>query len=229
MAVIPAPRKAPLRYFEESVNDVQTRADDLCANLLFTRVDQYYSHRFRDAMQIYMAEFHSSRLPVVKIRSLLRTGSYQLFVAQDAGRVVAMALIWACPQPAFIHLDYIAVRQEWKGRSIGTAFYRWLIENLGKLSPRARLLTLEVEDDLLDFYRRSQTQVLHDVPYLFPALHGPIPMYLMVYDRQARKTLSRTVVQEIIRALYRGIHNRGADDALLRSFISRVPRQVSLV
>lgn len=209
--------------------NLQTRADNLGANLLFTRVKQYYSRCFRAAMQIYMSEFRSSRLPVAKIRSLLRTGSYQLFVAQDAGRVLAMALIWVCTRPVFVHLDYIAVKREWKRRGIGIAFYRWLIAQMGKLSPRAGLLTLEVEDDLLGFYRRSQTQVLHDVPYLFPAPRGPIPMHLMVYDRQARKTLSRAVVQGIIRALYRGIHNRGADDALLRSFISRVPRQVSLV
>jgi ribosomal protein S18 acetylase RimI-like enzyme len=209
--------------------NLHARADDPCANLLFTRVDHYYSRRFRDAMQIYMSEFRSSRLPIEKIRSLLRTRSYQLFVGQDAGRVLAMALLWVCTRPAFVHLDYIAVGREWKGRGHGTAFYRSLIEHLEELSPRARLLTLEVEDDLLGFYRRSQTRVLHDVPYLFPASHGPIPMHLMVYDRRRRKTLSRVVVQEIIRALYQGIHNRGADDALLRSFISRVPRQVVLV
>jgi hypothetical protein len=209
--------------------NLHARADDPCANLLFTRVDHYYSRRFRDAMQIYMSEFRSSRLPVAKIRSLLRTGSYQLFVAQDVERALAMALIWVCIRPAFIHLDYIAVKREWKGRSIGTAFYLWLIKNMGKLSPRDQLLTLEVEDDLLGFYRRSQTQVLHNVSYLFPAPHGPMPMHLMVYDRRRRKTLSCVVVQEIIRALYQGIHNRGPDDALLRSFISRVPRQVLLV
>jgi len=209
--------------------NLQTRADDLCANLLFTRVEQYYSRRFRDAIQIYMSEFRSSRLPIAKIRSLLRTGSYQLFVGQGAERVLAMALIWVCTRPAFVHLDYIAVRRGWKGRSIGTTFYRWLIEHMGKLSPHALLLTLEVEDDLLGFYRRSQTRVLHDVPYLFPAQRGPVPMHLMAYDSQGRKTLGRAVVQAIIRALYQGIHNRGADDALLRSFISRVPRQVVLV
>ncbi|HJY80738.1 MAG TPA: GNAT family N-acetyltransferase [Candidatus Binatia bacterium] len=209
--------------------NLQTGIDDLCANLSFTKVEQYYSRRFRDAMRIYMAEFHSSRLSISKIRSLLKTGSYQLFVAQDAERVLAMALIWECSRPAFLHLDYIAVKREWKGRSIGTAFYRWLIKNMGKLSPRARLLTLEVEDDLLGFYRRSQTRILHKVPYLFPARRGPIPMHLMVYDRQGRNTLGRTVVQAIIRGLYQGIHNRESDDALLRSFISRVPRQVVLV
>lgn len=181
-------------------------------------------------MQIYLTEFPgSSRLPVARIRHLLRTGSYRLFVAQDTGRVLAMALVWVCARPALVHLDYIAVSQEWKGRGIGTAFYRWLVEHMGELSPRARLLTLEVEDDLIGFYRRSRTQVLQNVPYLFPGRRGPIPMHLMVYDRRGRETLGRGVVQELIRALYRGIHNRRADDALLRSFISRVPQQVSLV
>jgi GNAT superfamily N-acetyltransferase len=211
------------------MHDRQAYADDRRANLSFTRVEQYYSRRFRDAMRIYISEFHGSRLPITKIRSLLRTGSYQLFAAQKAEQVPAMALIWVCARPAFVHLDYIAVNREWKGRGIGTAFYRWLIEHLDQVSPRAQLLTLEVEDELLGFYRRSQTRTLHDVPYLFPAPRGPLPMHLMAYDRQARTTLSRTVVQDIIRALYHGIHNRGADDALLRSFISRVPRQVSLL
>jgi len=207
----------------------QARSGDCCTKLSFIRVEQYYSRRFRDAMRIYLSEFHSSRLPISKIRFLLRTESYQLFVVQDAEQVLAMALIWVCARPAFVHLDYIAVKREWKGRGIGTAFYRWLIEHLGQLSPHAQLLTLEVEDELLGFYRRSQTQTLHDVPYLFPAPRGPLPMHLMVYDRQARTTLSRTVVQDIIRALYRGIHNRRADDVLLRSFISRVPQRVSLL
>jgi len=211
------------------VNDQHHHADGLSPGLSFTRVEQYYSRRFDEAMRIYMSEFRSSRLPISKIRSLLRTESYQLFTAQDAEQVLAMALIWVCARPAFVHLDYIAVGREWKGRGVGTAFYRWLVAHLGQLSPRARLLTLEVEDELLGFYRRSRTRTLHDVPYLFPAPRGPIPMHLMVYDRRARKTLSRTAVQDIIRALYRGIHNRGADDALLRSFISRVPRQVPVV
>ncbi len=194
-----------------------------------TRVEQYYSCHFREALQIYMTEFHSSRLPLAKIRSLLKTGSYQLFVAEEAGHVLAIALVWISPRPVFVHLDYIAVQQKEKGRGIGTALYRWLIEHLGEFSPHAQLLTLEVEDELLGFYQRSQTKILQGMPYLFPARHGPIPMNLMVYDRLGRKVLTRAVVQAIIRALYRGIHNRGASDALLRSFISRVPRQVLLV
>jgi ribosomal protein S18 acetylase RimI-like enzyme len=209
--------------------DVYTRADNLFPNLSFTQVERYYSRRFGEAMQIYMKEFYSSRLPIAKVRSLLKTGSYQLFVAEEAGRILAMALLWGCTQPVFVHLDYIAVSRESKGRGIGTAFYRWLLEHLETFVPRAQLLTLEVEDDLLNFYRRSQTRILHEVPYLFPASHGPLPMHLMVYDRRGRRTLAGTLVQEVIRALYRGIHNRAADDALLRSFISRVPRQVTLL
>jgi len=199
-------------------------------HLVMTRVKQYTSQRFREAMQMYRTEFPpETRLPVTRIRALLRLEQYQLFIVQDTGCVLAMALLWISVRPAFIHLDYLAVKPEWKGRGIGTAFYRWLAAHLEELSPRAQLLTLEVEEDLIGFYRRSQTRVLHNVPYLFPAPHGPIPMHLMVYDRQGRKTLSRAVVQSLIRALYREIHHRGANDALLRSFISRVPRQVSVV
>jgi ribosomal protein S18 acetylase RimI-like enzyme len=203
---------------------------DRGSDLSFTRVERYSSGRFREAMQIYQAEFPiRSRLPITRIRQLLSTGSYQLFVARDSGRVLGLALVWVCARPAFAHLDYIAVAQQWKGRGIGTAFYRWLIAHLKELSSRAQLLTLEVDDELIDFYRRSQTRVLHQVPYLFPGPRGAVPMHLMVYDCRGRETLDRAVVQGLIRALYRGIHNRGSDDALLRSFISGVPHPVSLV
>ena len=195
-----------------------------------TRITQYYSRRFREAMRIYRVEFPDTALPTARIRALLKAESYQLFVVEEDTRdTLAMALVWLCRQPVFLHLDYIAVKQEKKGRGIGTALYRWLIDHMQELSPRAQLLTLEVEDDLLGFYRRSQTKVLQNVPYLFPARRGPIPMNLMVHDRLKRTIVDRALVQGIIRGLYRGIHNRGADDALLRSFISRVPRQVALV
>jgi ribosomal protein S18 acetylase RimI-like enzyme len=193
-----------------------------------TRITQYYSRRFRAAMQIYRAEFPDTAFSTSRTRALLKAGSYQLFVAEDESGVPAMALVWICRQPAFLHLDYIAVKQEQKGRGIGTTLYRWLIDHIQELSPRAQLLTLEVDDELLGFYRRSATKVLQNTPYLFPACQGPLPLNLMVHDRLGRKTLNRALVQAIIRNLYRGIHNRGADDALLRSFITQVPRQVVL-
>jgi len=194
-----------------------------------TRITQYYSRRFRAAMQIYRVEFPDTAFPTSRTRALLKAGSYQLLVAEDESGVLAMALVWVCRRPTFLHLDYIAVRKEEKGRGIGTALYRWLIDHLQELAPGARLLTLEVDDELLGFYRRSSTKVLQNVPYMFPAQQGPLPLNLMVHDRLGRKTLNRALVQAIIRGLYRGIHNRGSDDALLCSFIARVPRQVVLV
>jgi GNAT superfamily N-acetyltransferase len=203
--------------------------EEISTELILTRVEQYSSRRFREAMQIYMAEFSDTRLSLRKVRALLTTGRYQLWVTQDASHVLAMALLWVCDRCAFIHLDYIAVEHTRKGLGVGTTFYRWLIAHMKDLCPSAQLMTLEVEDSLLGFYRRSQTQLLQNVPYLFPGSPDPVPMNLMVYDSRGRKTVSRAMVQTLIRALYRGIHNRGADDAVLRSFIARVPRRVVLV
>lgn len=199
-------------------------------DLSVLRVEQYFSRSFREAMQIYRAEFPSrSRLPLSRIRALLTTGRYHLFIGRDAAQVLAMALLWVSPRPTFVHLDYLAVRQESKGQGIGTALYRWLLAHLQDLSPRAQLLTLEVESALIDFYRRSQTRVLEQVPYVFPGREGPVPMQLMVYDRRRRTTFSRSTVQALIRALYHGIHNRPAKDTLLQAVLSRVPHQISLV
>lgn len=194
------------------------------------RVVHYSSRSFRDAMQIYQAEFPTdSRLSLAKIRALLKTGQYQLFVSQRDQEVLGFALVWVSHSPAFVHLDYIAVRHDQKGQGIGTALYRWLTAHLQELCPRASLLTLEVDDELIPFYRRSETRVLHKTPYLFPGRFGPLPMHLMVYDQQHRETLTRTLVRDVIRALYHNLHRRSANDPLLRSFLSRIPLSVQLV
>jgi GNAT superfamily N-acetyltransferase len=197
--------------------------------LSFSRVRQYSSRHFRDAMRLYRAEFPDTALPLTRVRQLLLSGRYQLFVAEADGTVCAFALVWVCPRPAFVHLDYMAVAQERRGRGAGTALYRWLIARLADVAPRASLLTLEVEDHLVPFYRRSGTRVLRDVPYLFPGARGPLPFNLMAHDLRGRTTLDGSVVQDIIRALYRGLHGRGGRDPVLCSFLPRVPARVAVV
>ena len=198
--------------------------------IAIVRIVRYSSRAFRDAMQIYQAEFSvDSRLSLAKVRLLLKTGQYQLFAAQRDQEVLGFALVWVSHSPAFVHLDYLGVRYDQKGQGIGTALYRWLTAHLQDLYPQASLLTLEVEDELLPFYRRSETQVLHKTPYLFPGRFGPLPMHLMVYDRRRRKALTRRLVQSVIRALYHDLHHRPAGDPLLRSFLPRVPQLVHLV
>src|SRR5262249_6394861 len=137
-------------------------------------------------------------------------------------------LIWICQKPAFVHLDYFAVAEEWRGKGIGTTLYRWLIDHLADFSPRTQLLTLEVEDDLIPFYQRSGTRLLKGVSYMFPGLHGPVPMHLMVHDLQGRTRLDRLTVRGIVRGLYCGLHQRDTRDLLLQSCLKTVPAQISL-
>jgi ribosomal protein S18 acetylase RimI-like enzyme len=200
------------------------------SQLSFERVEQYASRRFHEAMRIYRAEFLSgdTSLPIKRIGELLKEGSYQLIIAQDEQHVLGFALIWICQKPVFVHLDYFATVDEWKGKGIGTRLYRWLTEHLSDFSPRARLLTLEVEDDLIAFYRRSDTRLLQDVPYLFPGLRGPVPMHLMVYDTLSRATLDRATVCRVVRGLYCGLHGRDVRDPWLQSCLKTIPAQISL-
>lgn len=195
----------------------------------FGRIEQYHSRRFQQAMRIYLAEFpRDSRLSIPRIRELLKERDYQLLVAEDKEQVLGFALIWICRTPTFVHVDYIAVKQEWKGKGIGTALYRWLLTHLPELSPRASLVTLEVDAPLIAFYQRSQTRLLRDVSYMFPGPLGPVPMQLMVHDAQGRTELDRRIVSGVIRALYCGLHRRTATDSLLRSCLMHIPAIVSL-
>lgn len=196
---------------------------------LFDRIEQYHSQRFRQAMRIYLTEFpRDSRLSISRIRRLLKEGNYQLIGAETNGLVLGFALLWICRSPTFVHLDYLAVAHGWKGKGLGTALYRWLIAHLPDFSPRARLLTLEVEDALISFYQRSQTRLLHNLSYQFPGPLGPVPMHLMVHDAQRRAALDRRTVRGVIRALYCGLHRRNPADPLLRSCLTQIPAKVFL-
>ncbi|MBI3245285.1 MAG: GNAT family N-acetyltransferase [Deltaproteobacteria bacterium] len=195
----------------------------------FFRVEHYYSRQFLQAMRIYGAEFPpDSRLTIARIRALLRAGSYRLIVGERDRQVTSFALVWVSRRPVFVHLDYIAVAQEWKGKGIGTALYRWLLAHLADFHPQAHLLTLEVDDSLVGFYRRSQTQLLRDTPYLFPGPLGPVPMNLMVHDVLGRSTLDRATVRGIIRGLYCGLHGRSPEDVSLHSCLKTLPAQIFL-
>src|SRR5262245_39566833 len=197
--------------------------------LSFCRIRQYHSHRFHQAMRIYMTEFpRDSRLSIARIHELLKEGHYQLIVAEEKKQVLGFALLWLCRRPAFVHLDYIAVEQQWKRKGVGTALYRWLITHLPDLSPRAALLTLEVDPALIAFYQRSQTRLLRDALYLFPGPLGPVPMHLMAYDTQDRTVLDQKTIRGVIRALYCGLHQRKATDPLLRSCLMQIPTTISL-
>lgn len=142
--------------------------------------------------------------------------------------MLGFALLWICRKPAFVHLDYLAVAQSWKGKGVGTALYRWLIAHLQELSPQASLLTLEVDPELIAFYQRSHTRLLRDVAYWFPGPLGPVPMQLMVYDARDRAQLDRRTVQNVIRSLYCGLHRRHTRDPLLRQCLAQVPSITSL-
>lgn len=222
-------RTSPQLSFERS-HPMTSAMKISSPQLSFVRVEQYASRRFREAMRIYRAEFLSGEtsLPIKRIGELLKEGSYQLFIAEDARQVLGFALIWICQQPAFVHLDYLATTDEWKGKGIGTRLYRWLTEHLTDFSPHAQFLTLEVEDDLVAFYRRSNTRLLRDVSYLFPGPHGPVPMHLMVYDTLGRATLDRATVRGVMRGLYCGLHRRDERDLLLESCLKTIPTQISL-
>jgi len=202
---------------------------DTFPQISFCRLEQYSSRRFRQAMQIYLAEFpRDSRLSIDRIRILLEEGNYQLLVAEEKEQVLGFALIWLSRRPAFVHLDYLAVEARWKRKGIGTALYRWLIKHLHDFSPRASLVTLEVDAELIAFYQRSQTRLLCDTPYLFPGPLGPVPMQLMAYDAQGRCELDQKTVRGVMRALYCGLHGRQPTDPSLRSCLLQVPVKVFL-
>jgi hypothetical protein len=136
--------------------------------------------------------------------------------------VLGFALIWISSRPAFVLSGLHRGAQEQRTR-IGTVLYRWLTAHHRGLST-CPLLTLEVEDELIPFYRRSDTNVWRKCrkPWAVWSL-ADAPM---VYDRQQRRRWTAPL-SGCDSGAVPGHHQRPAADPLLRSLLP-VPQTVRL-
>ena len=145
-------------------------------NLKVERVADVESGAFVKAMDIYSRSFPANETrPVEKTKEMVAAGAgYELFVAQERGKVVGMSLVYVFEK--FALLDYMAVAPDMQRRGIGSVLFRgtfgevWLHTNVETL-----LLEVQKEADgepertkRIEFYRRLGTKIILD-NYLLPS------------------------------------------------------------
>jgi ribosomal protein S18 acetylase RimI-like enzyme len=190
------------------------------------------------AVALVRAAFPETALPEARTRALLNAGRYRMAVARaaeagDAGEALAgVAVLAVFAEEGFCHLDYLATAEGQRRRGVATAL--WDLVRAQAPAGCTRL-TLEVDESLVDFYRRRGARRLEGVRYLFPATEPPMPMELMVAACGAGSgaavlpvSMDGVAVRRIIAALYQGLHGRDAADALLAAVLAGVPPVVRL-
>ncbi len=176
------------------------------------------------------------------LTKLLARDDYRLYAYHERGCVVASALIYVPADENFVWLDYMAVHKDARGKGIGSKLFRALTDVARRERPAADWVLLEVDDDRvasgpvadtnrrrIAFYRRLGCYLLANVPYQFPSTRGaPVPMRLMGCPLRPGAKLSPSLLQGALRKVFGVIHNREANDALLRWILDRLPPVLNL-
>lgn len=196
-------------------------------NLKVERVADVESGAFVKAMDIYSRSFPANETrPVEKTKEMVAAGAgYELFVAQERGKVVGMSLVYVFEK--FALLDYMAVAPDMQRRGIGSVLFRgtfgevWLHTNVETL-----LLEVQKEADgepertkRIEFYRRLGTKIILD-NYLLPSyiLGGEAEeTYLMAYTMFGKLTeFGRDDIREFVSTIHRRVYGYESDDLLER-------------
>jgi GNAT superfamily N-acetyltransferase len=191
---------------------------------------------FARAIAIYLESFPANeRHPEWRIRERVEKGFSKLIIGVADDEVICMALLWDFKESEFVLLDYLAVKNAWRGEQVGSAFFRHLQQ---LVKSENRYLLLEVEDHRfggnreqkvkrIKFYLRNGAFQLRNVTYLLPALDGTCPteMVLMMTPAFHMPYLTREELKSIIQRLYFELYMKTYDDSDLQQLIMGLPEK----
>ena len=196
------------------------------------------NHRFfEEAMAIYKKAFPSNeRQTIATLIKRISNNQSQLWVGIVEDEVVVMALLWEFEESLFVLLDYLAVKEGFRGQQFGGAMFQQLVK---KVQQQQRFLALEVEhgqygqnkperQKRINFYLQNGAYLLANVPYILPSLDGtsPTEMHLMVAPQPPM--LAPESIKDLIQKLYLQVYEKKTTDPVLLSLLEKVPTSIEL-
>ncbi|NLF89167.1 GNAT family N-acetyltransferase [Candidatus Bathyarchaeota archaeon] len=206
----------------------------------FQKVEDTDSAEFTQALTLYSESIPASeRQTVETIKERIRSGKEELYIASIDHRVASMALLYSLEDTQFVLLDYLAVKETYRKRGLGSEFLRNVYEIAGL---KNKLIICEVEDPKTGadkearqrrvyFYRKNGARILKNVRYMLPPLQGSKhnEMILMVISSNRRLLwLSGDAIKEVVAQIYRELYGRGETDPLLVSTLKSIEPQITL-
>jgi len=208
--------------------------------IVFYEISDITSKEFSEAIEIYDKAFPlNEKHTCESIREDVANGIYRLVVGDVNNEIVFMALFWPLKDTNFILFDYMATKEGYRNRGIGSIF----MENMFSiLDIGGKYLILEVENPnygenrelkkrRIDFYRRYGAKTMKDVNYILPPLSGGVSteMVLMIMPEYGNGKIKGELVKNIIKRIYKELSGRNEDDPYLNLFIHNIPDIVELV
>ena len=205
----------------------------------YQHIQDCNSSRFQEAMAIYNEAFPSSeRQSMVTVIERVKSGQSQLFVGIVKEQVDAMALLWGFKKSPFVLLDYLAIKNNYRGLEFGTQFFQFLVQMTIK---NKQFLLLEAEHfqfgsnkeqrkKRIQFYIRNGAYLLSNVTYILPSLDGTASteMVLMIAPKPPREIVEKESIKNLIQRLYLEIYEKEPNDSVLISLLDKIPEQIIL-
>lgn len=204
-----------------------------------SRLHNTSGRAYESAMAIYLSSFPANeRHPLDVVQRRVQSGQSRLFIATMAGEPIGMALLWDFDGIPFVLLDYLAMREDCRGRGLGSDFFRFLSD---EIQETGKQVVIEVEHPSfgnnraqrirrIRFYLDNGAGILRDVPYWLPPLDGTTPteMLLLISPADEHRVYSQDDVHMLISRLYAELYGRDENDPLLNSFIHALPQHAEI-
>ena len=188
-----------------------------------------------DFSEIYYYSFPNyERRPFEILIENSITGNYQLYALIINNHVEAIACVFTPKNNRLCLLDYFAVKENNRGKGIGSALFQELINRIKSLQ---RILILEVEDPTfgenneekikrIHFYERNGAILIQNYNYLLPDLDGngqTTPMKLMFAPNSENTIQWSENLPSFINLVFRDLYLCNEDNEILSLNIKNLP------
>lgn len=205
----------------------------------FYKIEDLSDARYDQAMEIYIQSFPpNERQNINLVRERIQSGVSDLYVGTRFNEVICFGMLWNFKSIDFVLLDYMAVKENFRGMKIGSELFQYLCDSVTRIN---KSFVFEVEhpafgfnkrerEKRINFYLKNGAFILDNFTYLLPPLHdsSPTEMILMVYPPGKKKEYSHKEIKELVISLYNDLYQRNSKDNLLQSFINTIPETITI-
>jgi GNAT superfamily N-acetyltransferase len=204
-----------------------------------TKIEIDQKETLDEVFKIYETSFPANErqtLETLKIR--LKEDKEVLFAAKINHEVVGIGFLFDLLGSDFLLLDYLAVKQNHRGKQIGERLFEFL-KSYSK--SQNKHLLMEVDDPeygenrpsklkRVAFYQKNGALWLKNVKYILPALDKTLPteQILMVVPKNAENEFSGQEIHRLVKVLYSELYGIGESDDKLLKIISSITEKVQI-
>ena len=205
------------------------------------RIGEQDEAEFAGLVSVYEASLAAGeRKSVDALRAMLVRPQYVFLAAMNEARVIGFAIGIALIGSDAALLEYMAVDAEFRGRGVGAALFRAVVE---WPAIAGRFVLVEVDSHREDsaereerarrkaFYRRLGARELDGLGYIMPPVTAatPPPMELMVYRRELPGCIAKQRVRGWLEDGYEQVYGVAAGDPRIDAMLAGCAESIPLV